>query len=157
MKHSGIALSDLNPAMQKQAADQLYAKEHPNLVEVRLPIESLRHSVRLRQSRKPILNKLEQRFYDYMVGPMKIPATCILSQAIRLELARGHWYKPDFFLPGNLRPEPYYGFVAYEVKGPKAFRGGFENLKVAARIHRWLKFELVWLEDGKWKQQPILS
>ena len=37
--------------------------------------------------------------------------------------------------------------IAYEVKGPKVFRGGFENLKVAARVHPWVKFYLVW-EDG---------
>lgn len=105
---------------------------------------------RLRQSDKPVLNILEQEFFDTYLSP---PACSLLvyPQGIRLELARGHWFKPDFFVPGT--PEQP---TAFETKGPHAFRGGFENLKVAARVHPWCKFVLCWKEGCEWKQQIVL-
>jgi len=116
---------------------------------------------RLRQRQEPVMNKLEERFYEQLkkdkdrcdekgkvIGEIKI-------QAVRLELARGIWYKPDFFLVEgkSLRP------IAYEVKGPKVFRGGFENLKVAARVHAWIRFYLVWekTRGGEWERQEVLQ
>lgn len=103
---------------------------------------------RLRQDSRPVMNKLETAYYNdvlrfnYSVDQIKV-------QAVRLELARGIWYKADFFLP-HLKH-------FFEVKGPRAFRGGFENLKVAARVHNWAGFSLVWLdENGGWNEQQIL-
>lgn len=108
---------------------------------------------RLRQSSKPVLNKLEARFQDYMFK--SYDALFIHAQAVRLELARGIWYKPDFFVA----PHPLCTRATfYEVKGPRSFRGGFENLKVAARVHSWAKFFLVWenRDTGLWERQEIL-
>lgn len=107
---------------------------------------------RLRQSAAPVLNKLETRFYGHLLT--QYDRLNIHSQAVRLELARGIWFKCDFFVsPHELCTTPTF----YEVKGPKSFRGGFENLKVAARVHKWAKFFLVW-EDaaGNWQRQEIL-
>jgi hypothetical protein len=80
-----------------------------------------------------------------------------------LELANGIWYKPDFFVPGSSYISSEVGSLAYpeqsiawEVKGPHAFRGGMENLKVAARVHPWCRFYLVWKLDGMWKEQEVL-
>jgi hypothetical protein len=111
---------------------------------------------RLRQSSKPILNKLEERFYARI--KLLRPLDEVVCQGIRLELARGIWYRPDLFIPDAL---DHLGTgkrlsLAYEVKGPHAFRGGFENLKVAARVHRWIQFRLVWEADGGWQEQIIL-
>jgi hypothetical protein len=125
-----------------------------------------RHAVtkegkRLRQSASPLMNKLETRFYETKLKVDYVGET-ILIQAVRLELARGHWYKPDFFLPAvlpSVKDETRFRpAIAYEVKGPKAFRGGFENLKVAARVHPWVRFFLVWEDKGtgKWERQEIL-
>jgi hypothetical protein len=92
-------------------------------------------------------------------------ARAMVAQAVRIELARGIWYKPDFFLPHaawRLVDGEKQGYcIAYECKGPKVFRGGFENLKMAARVHgAWIKFYLVW-EDinqvGGWARQEILA
>ncbi len=117
---------------------------------------------RLRQSTKPLLNKLEERFLaklerDY-VGQV------ILKQAVRLELARGQWYKPDFVIPKagwRLVDDVCETYtIAYEVKGPKVFRGGFENLKTAARAHTWMRFYLVWEDDHEvsgWARQEVLA
>jgi hypothetical protein len=65
-------------------------------------------------------------------------------------LGNGIWFKPDFtgFLDGS--------YSAWEVKGPHAFRGGFENLKVAAGQYKEIHWYLVWKESGEWKQQRIL-
>lgn len=100
---------------------------------------------RLRQSRDK-LNKLELAYQGWLnqtYGPEKV-----LSQAIRLRLGNGIWYKADFFVP--------YLALFIEVKGPWKYRGGFENLKVAASLHTWAKFRLVWREKGVWHAQEIL-
>ncbi len=115
---------------------------------------------RLRQSDKPVMNKLEERFYETKLRPEYVDAgQAVHIQAVRLELARGIWYKPDFFLPAVQHSDTVgRGAIAYEVKGPKVFRGGFENLKVAARVHPWVRFYLVWEDedDGHWERQEIL-
>lgn len=100
---------------------------------------------RIRQSRDK-LNKLESAYQDY--ATVEHRGHQVLAQAIRLRLGNGVWYKPDFFIP--------HLSLFIEVKGPKAFRGGFENLKVAAGLHTWAKFRLVWREKGQWFAQAIL-
>lgn len=115
---------------------------------------------RLRQAQGPVMNKLEERFYEKLKADNSrcdengMPVAEIKIQAVRLELARAHWYKPDFLLIAPWSPRP----IAYEVKGPKVFRGGFENLKVAARVHPWIRFYLVWEKTpgGEWERQEIL-
>jgi hypothetical protein len=103
---------------------------------------------RIRQDRKPVLNKLEEAYHLWLLR--EHPGQEILKQAVRLKLCNGCWYKPDLVIPA-LR-------AAFEVKGPHAFRGGFEFLKMAAHEHRWLTFYLVWRgRDGAWKKQEILS
>lgn len=115
------------------------------------PLGPKKQAKRLRQDTKPLMNKLETRFYEEMLLD-RFGKDDVKIQAIRLELALSIWYKPDFFIPaihdGNA--------LAFEVKGPKAFRGGFENLKVAARVHQWINFRLVWWADGEWHEQQIL-
>lgn len=100
---------------------------------------------RIRQDTKPLMNKLEQEYYDdYFAGAAEV---CV--QSVRFKLANGLWYKPDFFSPGT--PS-----VGIEVKGPHAFRGGFENLKMAAHQYPWIKWILVWKEEGAWQEQTVL-
>ena len=107
---------------------------------------------RLRQSAAPVLNKLETRFHGHLLATYEPDK--VYAQAVRVELARGHWYKADFYVaPHDLCTNPTF----FEVKGPHAYRGGFENLKVAARVHKWAKFFLVWEdESGRWQRQEIL-
>jgi len=98
---------------------------------------------RIRQSHKPLMNKLEQEYHDTFLRGHQVHI-----QSIRFKLANGIWYKPDFVSA--------YGRKCIEVKGPHAFRGGFENLKVAASQYPWIKWVLVWKEDGQWQEQVIL-
>ena len=103
---------------------------------------------RLRQSEKPVLNKLENQWFEICRRSEAI--THLRAQALRFELGRGIWYKPDLtcWQAGHL--------TAYEVKGQHAFRGGFENLKVAARTFPDWTWILVWKKDGQWRQQIVL-
>lgn len=102
---------------------------------------------RLRQDSKPLLNKLETEFFNWLKA--FYPSAVIRPQAKRYRLANGIWYKPDF--TAILQQE-----WAWEVKGPHAFRGGFENLKVAAATYPEIKWTLVWKQDGRWEHQEIL-
>ena len=109
---------------------------------------------RIRQSSKPRLNKLETEFLGILKERF-YPATCsIRNQAMRFELANGLWYKPDFvvFFPHEERLP-----CCFEVKGPKSWRGGFENLKMAARAWPMFVWTLVWkIGPGEWKEQTVL-
>ncbi len=149
------SLADLSPRAQAEAIAQLSRTPHPRTVELHnadLPPPP-KAKKRIRQDSRG-LNKLELRFADKLAQDNA--GKPVFAQAIRLELARGHWYKPDFFLPGGT--QGFYRPVAFEVKGPRAFRGGFENLKVAARVHQWCAFLLVWESaPGVWQQQEILA
>ena len=107
---------------------------------------------RIRQSTKPLLNKLESECFEYL----KLNGLPMFAQSISFRLANGLRYKPDFFAfewpaVGELdRP------TGFEVKGPHAFRGGFENLKMAATTYPQIRWILLWKQDGKWQQQRVL-
>lgn len=139
MRHSGFDLSKLSPKMQEEARRQLGLSPDKPLVLEETP------GKRVRQSRDK-LNKLELRYADYL--RVKFSGHEIRAQDIRLKLANGIWYKPDFVIPSL--------GLLFEVKGPKAFRGGFENLKLCAQQHKWLRCFLVWAEKGEWFKQEIL-
>jgi hypothetical protein len=105
---------------------------------------------RIRQDSKPLLNKLETEWFEVL--KVRLPNYRVIPQGVRLKLANGAWYKPDFAMVSHT------GGITncWEVKGPKAWRGGFEFLKIAA--HQWpeICFVLVWKRDGKWVEQEVL-
>lgn len=104
---------------------------------------------RLRQSSKPLMNDLESAFKAEYLDPWGYKHA--IPQAIRFKLGNGIWYKPDWV---DLTVLPVY---AWEVKGPFAHRGGFENLKVAAGLYPAVKWVLVWKDEaGHWQTQTIL-
>lgn len=105
-------------------------------------------SRRIRQDSKPLTNKLESEFKAYYE---KQTGCTLTPQALRFRLGNGIWYKPDFVLmvKGAITS-------AYEVKGPHAFRGGFENLKVAASLYKQVNWVLAWKERNEWKMQDVL-
>jgi hypothetical protein len=107
------------------------------------------------------MNKIETEWfnvirYQYPNYPPVRP------QAKRYRLGNGIWYKPDFSAASwpNRNPD---GSVrgadmetCWEVKGEHAFRGGFENLKVAAGLWTEVRWVLAWKQDGEWKEQEVL-
>lgn len=108
---------------------------------------------RIRQSSKPLLNKLETEFQIYEEAKLRTvfgDASKLIPQSLRFKLGNGIWFKVDFIF---IRPAGTWS--AYEVKGPKAFRGGFENLKVAAFQYPLICWLLVWKDGGRWKEQKV--
>lgn len=107
---------------------------------------------RIRQSTKPLMNRLELEWYDNL----KVRFQILVSQSLRFKLGNGIWYKPDFVAwPSGFESQDT-RMRAFEVKGPYSFRGGFENLKVAAHQYPQIKWTLVWKEGGQWKEQVVL-
>lgn len=107
---------------------------------------------RIRQSSKPLMNKLEGEFYNSIKSRFEF----VCPQAMRFMLGNGIWYKPDFIcFPVGFDSQDT-RMRAFEVKGPHAFRGGFENLKVAAHNYVSIIWILAWKEDGQWKEQRVL-
>lgn len=104
---------------------------------------------RVRQSSKPLLNALETEWLEQLNKIYPEKHAQITAQAIRVRLGNGIWFKVDFVVFCN-------PVTAYEVKGPHSFRGGFENLKVAASLYREVQWILVWKANGTWAQQTIL-
>lgn len=107
-------------------------------------------SKRIRQSDKPLMNKLETEWFNILLSSHWM--NCLRAQAKRYKLGNGIWFKPD--ITGNDTRDGRE--TAYEVKGQHAFRGGFENLKVAAGLWPEVKWILVWKQDSEWKQQTVL-
>lgn len=108
---------------------------------------------RIRQSSKPLMNKLEEQWFEVLKRRFGI----VLPQSIRFMLGRGVWYKPDFVCwpVGFDSQDPR--MRVWECKGPHAFRGGFENLKVAAHKYPHIQWNLVWKNEvGQWCEQTVL-
>lgn len=108
---------------------------------------------RLRQSAKPLLNKLEAEWLGELRKKL-LSGTTIWVQALRFRLGNGIWYKPDF--AAEVRNDWHDSLFAWEVKGPHVFRGGLENLKVAASLYPEVRWVLAWKEDGLWREQEVL-
>lgn len=107
---------------------------------------------RIRQSRDK-LNKLESAFQVWITHELSgvFDNPIVEAQSIRFRLGNGVWYKPDFVF---IRPSGRW--TIYEVKGPKSWRGGFENLKVAASRYPLIQWVLAWKENGMWITQEVL-
>ena len=145
---------------------------NPDLAKMRLTCEALPvisafekavvivdNKKRVRQSAKPLMNKLEARFLDYLKAANPRDCDRIRAQAKRYKIGSGAWYKPDFtalsFQWGGVRHVE----IAFEVKGPRGMKNqdrGYLALKCAAAAWPEVWFYLVWFEAGRWQQQRIL-
>lgn len=110
---------------------------------------------RVRQSAKPLMNKLEAEWFDVIKGqyPNYPP---VRAQAKRYRLANGVTFTPDFTAsrwPKDLAPSCE---TAWEVKGIHAWDDALVKLKLAA--HEWpeVQWILVWKQNGEWRQQVVL-
>ena len=149
---SNFKLTDFKPSVQEKLV-----RDNPQAFGV-LPklttanaaqLKTCNPAKRLRQDTKPLLNKLEaefQRYEEARIGEKLLP------QALRFRLGNGIWYKPDFLRVRGISGR----LMLYEVKGPHSFRGGFENLKVAAGLYRDMDWRLVWKQSGQWQTQDVL-
>jgi len=112
---------------------------------------------RIRQSAKPLMNKLEQEFFNGLETRGTDCSTFPLigslrAQALKFKIANNAFYKPDItgFCDGRLH--------AWEVKGNKGknIDRGKLALKVAASAWPEVVFILAWKTDGQWNEQRIL-
>lgn len=101
---------------------------------------------RIRQSTKPLLNKLEQEWFDYATA---IYHERIMPQSLGFRLGNGVVYWPDFVSHSFTH--------AWEIKGRQPIQDdSVVKIKVAARLYPQIKWSLVWKEGGHWKDQIVL-
>lgn len=115
-----------------------------------LPLQAFLKSTRLRQSTKPLMNKLETDFFEMM--KRKHPGWKLHPQAITLRIGNGIRIKPDFFAITPL------GMTCWETKGKWVDGDSFGKLKMAATTYPEITFWLAWREGrtGSWEMQRIL-
>lgn len=118
---------------------------------------------RIRQSKKPLLNKLEQRVFHYLSEHVKEK---ILVQAVTFRLANGVRYTPDLFCfcEGRFKPLPMQQWIAaaaiaWEVKGKWFTDDAIVKLKLFASLYPNITVILV-SESGNiaspWTFEPVL-
>jgi hypothetical protein len=137
---------------------EYYAPNHPR---VRGVIQGRTEAVspsppkakRIRQDSKPLLNKLEQEFFDYLTAEYDVEN--LRAQAITYRIGNGVRFTPD--LTGHIwNPPAEPHFTAWEVKGKHAWDDALVKLKVAAGLYPEIDWILVWKENGEWKEQRVL-
>lgn len=103
---------------------------------------------RLRQSSKPLLNKLESEFLTWLNPSVR--GIMVRAQAKTYRLANGLRYTPDFTAVVEGRE------TAWEVKGKWVDGDSFPKLKTAASVFPEVRWLLVWKGCGSWMEQEIL-
>jgi hypothetical protein len=135
-----VSLLPANPSESVKRLNQhIYGLQAPPQ-----SIASAKVPKRIRQSSKRP-NRLETEGLAYLKATR--PHDGWRTQSLRFRLGNGIWYKPD---ATNTILN-----LMVEFKGPHAFRGGFENLKVAASMYTEIKWLLVWQSDGQWQEQIV--
>lgn len=105
---------------------------------------------RLRQSAKPLMNKLEREWFEVLQHDF--PGHPIKVQSIKLRIGNGCYFTPDFVVfHSNRQP------TAWEVKGKHAWEDSLIKLKVAAATFQEILFFLVWKNAQGWQRQKILG
>lgn len=96
------------------------------------------------------MSKLEQKYALLLQGWTQHGViSAFYYETVKLRLAKRTWYTPDFFLS---YPDGHFEF--HEVKG---FRrdDAMIKLKVAAELHRWVRFVLIEEEGHRWHWRLI--
>lgn len=106
--------------------------------------------VRIRQSSKPLLNKLETEALEYLRRVAAFPEL-LVPRALTFRLANGCKYEPDIVaLPRNC------SLTCFEVKGPWMTDDSVVKIKMAATVYKTVVWVMIWKEDGHWLQQQVL-
>lgn len=102
---------------------------------------------RIRQSAKPLSNKLEAEFGRRLSAIYYGP---IMEQALTFRLANGLRYTPDFgvLFQGDL--------ILFEVKGKKAWDDSIAKLKMAASVYPQFHWYCCDKPTGTWRETIVL-
>jgi hypothetical protein len=112
---------------------------------------------RLRQSTKPLLNKLEEEAWQ-MLRSKACSGQVLISQAITFRLANGLRYTPDFFCFSWPSVGEFNRPTAWEIKGPWATDDAIAKVKMFATAYPEIRVILVWRDEQKqWCQQRVLA
>lgn len=111
-----------------------------------------RQSKRIRQSSKPLMNKLETEYYHELLQKEVGEVGHVRVQAITFRLANGCKLTPDF----TYTDKSPYALNAVDVKGEHAWEDSLIKLKFAATTYPEIRWFLVWKENGEWKSQEVL-
>ena len=105
---------------------------------------------RIRQSTKPLMNKLEGEFLAWLKA--FYPSEKFYPQAIRFRLANGVTYSPDIvsFTWSDQT-------TVWEVKGQMAWDDAIVKLKVFAAQYPEIDVRLAWKQNERWEQQRVLA
>lgn len=112
--------------------------------------EMLKSHKLVKQSDKPLMNKLETDFFGQL---KRFGWKVILCQSVKLRLANGTWYCPDFITFGNPDDKP---LVVWEVKGKHIWEDSIVKLKVAAHQYNFGEWRLAHRYNGQWGYQIVL-
>lgn len=166
MKSSGIPISAFPPHVQEQIRRQIRRQmrgaapgEERDVAAQVFPVPGAGPGpAMLRQRRGPALNKTEEAWRLELEA--RFPDRPARVQAVTLLLGNGVRYTPDFFLDPVLPAEDVEACQAYafEVKGFMRDDAAVK-LKVAASLHRWIRFFLV-SRRGRaqpWRVQEVLA
>lgn len=115
---------------------------------------------RIRQDHKPLMNRLEQAWFDNLkswAADRDFDIQGIRAQAIRVRISNGAWFRADCSAIINQR------LTFFECKGPSGMKNvdrGILALKVAASTYPEFDWYLVWKDNGKltgqWVAQQVL-
>lgn len=111
---------------------------------------------RIRQSTKPLMNKLESQWFEIL--KLEYPNYARpRAQAKTYRLANGLRYTPDFTATSWPQSNGPSIETAWEVKGKWIDGDSIPKLKMMAASWPEVQLILVWRENGVWKQQRILA
>lgn len=107
---------------------------------------------RIRQSSKPLMNKLETEVLAQL--KVRYPSDTFYAQAIKFRLANGVSYTIDVMsLCWSVTDKP----AAWEVKGPHTWDDSIVKLKCFATAYPEIRVHLVWKDENKcFQTQDIL-
>jgi len=130
-------------------------RQLPPLVTAASVLAEIGDRKRLRQSSKPLCNKLEASWGEHLkrtLPPESLPT--LRPQAIQFRLCNGSQYRPDWTALVAGKP------IAWECKGGSKMHGaskGVQTVKLAASLWPEWTWIFVWRERGEWFTQAVLS
>jgi len=109
---------------------------------------------RIRQSSKPLLNKLEQEWLAHQKA--FFPSAIIHAQAIKFRLGNGTTYSPDFVC-FDWECGDHGRVACWEIKGPWFPDDAKVKLKLFAYQYPEIWVRLCWKENDRWVEQEVLA